>query len=438
MLGPVTEQGERPAAGVERPDLYDVAFGESLHGKSVLHVGSSLGSFCVEALARGAAEAVGLDVDPDRIAAATEAAEIKGLKPAYQQGDIEAFEPAQQFDIVVCINVLHHVFDPIAVLHKLGKMTREKLVLEVATPAEHDAAAFGFPRRFRWAHSRLPSMYVGPGAPLTRRRTMSQKFFLSEQAIERILSSHMKMFYKVEIAPSPLKGRFIVTATRRRIDQLLVVSGPTSSGKTTFLKQLRTGELPNDVRATLPESSSRWPQVGANRLFRSPLLSNDGRPLDEPYLDGLALHYDILRPRTTGTHNHDRDQSLDLLDCARDVTIVVLRPDTDQLIKQLVKNELDSQRERTSTRTGPRRNALTSLAAAVPRMVRRWLARVAPLRRFYATVQGGQDRSEAEELLAYYERDGWLDDWYDRWSGYLAERHPAAAVVDVTLPIAGD
>ena len=71
--------------------------------------------------------------------------------------------------------------------------------------------------------------------------------------------------------------------------------------------------LPANIESFLPENCQRWPQIDASRLFLQPLKASDGTLLDQNIIEGLVLHYDILRPYVSGTQNFKRDQALDLI-----------------------------------------------------------------------------------------------------------------------------
>ena len=121
--------------GWDRTSIDDILFADQLDGESILDIGSAQGRFCIEALRRGAASATGLETSPERIRHVRYIAEILDVRtrPTYLREDIEHWTaPAKSFDRVLCLNVLHHLYDPISVLRKLMSITRKRLYLEVA------------------------------------------------------------------------------------------------------------------------------------------------------------------------------------------------------------------------------------------------------------------------------------------------------------------
>jgi 2-polyprenyl-3-methyl-5-hydroxy-6-metoxy-1,4-benzoquinol methylase len=165
--------------GQDRKSTCDRIFEKDLMEKKVLDVGSSLGYFCIEALARGASQSVGWDIDPDRVRQARAIADMLGVSAEFYERDVEKDPPEEVFDIVLCLNVLHHLNDPIATLNRLIQITRETMILEVASLGGHDRRKLGLSAWQGWALKHAPIIAVGKGA---------QKFFFTRQAIKNILA----------------------------------------------------------------------------------------------------------------------------------------------------------------------------------------------------------------------------------------------------------
>jgi 2-polyprenyl-3-methyl-5-hydroxy-6-metoxy-1,4-benzoquinol methylase len=371
--------------GEAKPELCDQIFRDAA-GKSVLDVGSYLGYFCQEALKRGASAAHGIEADPEKVRQARALAEMNGLAPTYSVGDIESAE-VQPYDIVLLLNVLHHLFDPVGTLLRLAHVARDKLVLEVASINPRDARKLGVGFFARQMIRRLPILYVAPGVPVAKKRTLSQKYFFTPEAVRTILDRHTHLFYEVEIKRSSFKQRFVVVAKRRRIRHLIVVTGPTAAGKTTFLRQLKEGALPTDLRAWLPPGCEEWPQFAAKHLAREGARGFDGKTIDVPYLAGAVFHYDFMRPLTAAVHTYQRDQALDVLKCSDQITVIALRPEHAQLLRQFRASELES--------------------AAALKQTRR-------------------QRWHREQLLRDYESEARVASWYERWRDFIRAEYPKA------------
>jgi 2-polyprenyl-3-methyl-5-hydroxy-6-metoxy-1,4-benzoquinol methylase len=314
--------------GSEREETLRIAFGDDLEGKSVLDIGSYLGYFCLAARERNAGRVVGWEIDFERRRMANTLAEIKGLEVEYRGGDVETTSGDERFDVVLCLNVLHHLRNPIAVLDKLTRMTKNKLVLEVATLGRHDRKKFSLSAITAYLIARAPVMLVGRGD--TSGRSRQQKFFLTRSAVERLLVHQRNAFARVDFIDSGFKGRFLVVAKKRRVDNLIVVAGPTSSGKSTMIDELRAGHHSELARRLGIESLEGLPFLGASKLARDETV----------HYSRLIYHYDFLRPFGRSAKTHDRDEALDLLNSAKRISFVTLNTPPEQLRAQLQKGEL--------------------------------------------------------------------------------------------------
>jgi 2-polyprenyl-3-methyl-5-hydroxy-6-metoxy-1,4-benzoquinol methylase len=135
--------------GIDRRKTCEKIFAGDLAGKSVLDVGCCNGYFCLQALGRGARRAVGWDLSADRVRHARSIADMLGSTAEYHERNIEEAGPAgggEIFDVVICLNVLHYVKDPIATLDKLIQLTGETLIIELASLGRRDRRNLGLSR----------------------------------------------------------------------------------------------------------------------------------------------------------------------------------------------------------------------------------------------------------------------------------------------------
>jgi SAM-dependent methyltransferase len=316
-------------SGHDRSATANLIFESDLANKSVLDVGCSLGFFCFEAEKRGAQNVVGIDVHRDAIEKARSIAEISGSRVKFIEGDLEHAELPQRFDHVLCLNVLHHLHEPLRTLNMLIDLTNEVLVLEVASFGSHDKKKVRLPGWICWLLSRLPLIFVTPTG--TRGDREVQRFYMSVGAIRNLLLAHRGVFAHLETKASPHKGRFIIVAHKRRIDHLLVVAGPTSSGKKTFERQLLENQLP-EINNLIGEPDGRvWGDVvSANHIDKpSPAVRSH-----------VLLHYDILRPFLRSTRVYERDEALEFFQCATKVTVVTMQTEAPKLARQIDQAEI--------------------------------------------------------------------------------------------------
>ena len=273
---------------------------------------------------------VGVDVDADSVRKARLLADCLSIEVEFQELDVERSPIKERFDYVLALNLLHHLHDPLAALERLIAITSERLVLEVATLGRHDCRKLGLSRLMAMLLVRKPLIYVAPAG--TRGKRELQKFYLTQGAIRNLLLHHSKAIARVDFRASEHKGRFVAIAEKRRIDHLLVVSGPTSSGKKTLARKLCAGELPQlGARLGTPDGHVWGASVNANHLTE----------LAETSHERLMFHYDFMRPFLRSARIYEHDEALDLIDCARHVSFVTIWTPLNQLEAQLMNAEIN-------------------------------------------------------------------------------------------------
>ncbi|MBU1046014.1 methyltransferase domain-containing protein [Patescibacteria group bacterium] len=111
-------------------------------GKNIFDIGCFHGFFSFKAEQAGAKSVTGLEKDERALKTARKLAWLKQSKILFLQGEIENFESPQKYDIVLVLNMLHHVKDIKSVLDnicQLGKtiifesyLEQEEIILETA------------------------------------------------------------------------------------------------------------------------------------------------------------------------------------------------------------------------------------------------------------------------------------------------------------------
>jgi SAM-dependent methyltransferase len=199
--------------GQDRSETRDLVLPESLAGKSVLDVGSAHGYFSFEAEARGAARVVGAEIAEERFRDALLLKEIKGSSVEFIQRDIVRDPLDEQFDYVLLLNVLHHLYDPIGALRQLASITRERLIIEFPTLEDSK-----FQKSLDSALPRDYDEYPLVGVS-SMREGVGQTFVFTPSAIQRILMDHDPLFEDIEILESPMPGRAIALCHKRSPEQ---------------------------------------------------------------------------------------------------------------------------------------------------------------------------------------------------------------------------
>lgn len=287
-------------------------FPDALRDKSVLDIGSYLGFFCFEALRRGATRVVGFEADVESVRKARLLGDCLGLAPEFRHGDIERDTIEEHFDYVLCLNVLHHFRDPILVLDKLARATREKLVLETVSFESRERAKTGLSRLQSFLLSRQPVLYAASTGPGGRHRT--PRFVVSRPALERILTHHRNTFSRVQHYRSDFRDRYITIADKRRIGKLVLLAGPPGAEKSTLSERLRTGQA-RDVDAALGVASG---------LGRAVVDAAGLQAISEPILPMLVYDYNFLVPHEHHHGRYEHDEFLDVLETADEVVIVTV------------------------------------------------------------------------------------------------------------------
>lgn len=84
------------------------------HGKTVLDIGCGYGDLCIWLAKTGADRAVGIDIDPIRIACAQKNAQVESVEPQVRfacTDFVGQYEPETHFDYVFSLDAFEHVVD---------------------------------------------------------------------------------------------------------------------------------------------------------------------------------------------------------------------------------------------------------------------------------------------------------------------------------------
>lgn len=222
----ITLPNGRVIPGIDRSPTASLVFRDDLSGKSVLDVGCFYGFFLHEAMRRGAGRAVGIEADPERFRIASRLAAEWNGGIEIREGLLEDAELDEKFDLVLFLNVLHHVRDPLAAMRKLASLCRGTVVVEFRQPhdpqfvqecfhgpLEPDGPKPSFLRRLarraalaieapivELVASRLP--IVGVGAVDYHR-----SYFFSRAAFRNAFLVHERLFESIEFRPSRTRGQ---------------------------------------------------------------------------------------------------------------------------------------------------------------------------------------------------------------------------------------
>ena len=159
----------------------------------------------------------------------------------------------------------------------------------------------------------------------------------------------------------------IAVAAKRRIDDLVIVAGPTASGKSRLIDRAIAGDEPEFCRQLGIDDPSLWPAMNAFGLVAP----------QPPHMERLFFHYDTMRPFKRSAHVHERDEALDILGCARRVRVVTIWNPPETLLDQFEEADIRRKTKRGKYR-GNKRKAKIHMLYKDPRNIvehyRNWFA----------------------------------------------------------------
>ncbi|NIP30177.1 MAG: methyltransferase domain-containing protein [Candidatus Dadabacteria bacterium] len=332
--------------GRDRSKTANNIFPQSLEGNTVLDVGCAEGFFCFEAKKRNADEVTGIDLDNDKLSVAKTFSTVLDLPVEFKQGSFDTIDNLGTFDYIICLNILHHVTDPIYVINKLINMTRKTLILEVAD-LTMGIADIGRKRKSKamlgwWGpiFKYLPSS-LKPSIMAVDSRA---RFLITRNWIKDLVETQYLDIENLEFIDSELEHRYIIKAEMRNIDELNIISGPTNVGKSELLAKLRQQDADLYNKLGINKDKSFY-LMTASELQNNPSVK----------LNNLVLEYDICRTilRRYGIFEHDpvlkifrnaKNKNVYILVCSRKENIHRTNESYRKLIKPKKKDKTKTDR----------------------------------------------------------------------------------------------
>jgi 2-polyprenyl-3-methyl-5-hydroxy-6-metoxy-1,4-benzoquinol methylase len=200
--------------GKSRAATIEKIFPPDMSGLSVVDIGCNHGQFCFEAEKRGAARITGLDYSPGIVRRTRKLAKLLKSKAVFEVRDLNREPLKENYDVVLCLNVLHHLDDPIEVIANMVDKTNQRLVLEMAglnildyVKRLHVVPFYAF--LLAW----MPIIFVGRmpyDSKGGRAAGYKLKYYITPSALLRMLSLHSERIERIEKTRSGYKGRYIV------------------------------------------------------------------------------------------------------------------------------------------------------------------------------------------------------------------------------------
>jgi SAM-dependent methyltransferase len=186
--------------GMDRGHSAALVFKYPLDWKSVLDVGCKYGYFCHEALKRGAHHVKGIDVNVENIRIAQKIIDLWQRPILVECLDILALSEHAVYDVVLFLNVIHHLLDPVGAMVRLALITRELLIAEIPTPLD---TQLKLPKVHRYLLRKFfrqtPLVYIDE-------RVYHRGWYFSRTAFENLFLKQMHLFRRLEFLDSPRKA----------------------------------------------------------------------------------------------------------------------------------------------------------------------------------------------------------------------------------------
>lgn len=190
--------------GMDRSKTANVIFKRSIEGKSILDIGCKYGYFCHEAFARGASLVKGIEISDENSKIANEIIKLWGRDIDIINEDFSNVGSMQKFDIILLLNVLHHVNSPTAVMQKISEHTKELAIVEFPSVLDSQTGLSKFKKiLYRYFFNKDSLIYLGE-------EKYHRTWYFSKKAFENLVINQLSLFKNVEFIPSPRKyGRYI-------------------------------------------------------------------------------------------------------------------------------------------------------------------------------------------------------------------------------------
>ncbi len=191
-------------------------------------------------------------------------------------------------------------------------------------------------------------------------------------------------------------------------NRMLLVAGPSGAGKSEFIRQIKSGRLPQPIMAALPSGCASWPIVEANNMLKDGLSAAQLMQGNST----VVAHYDLTFIHRFGISDYAQDPFNAILADPGTIDVVTVRPDLQRLTTQY------------RGRSEMHRRARSRSHQIWADWVRLPLKRAALKARGLPAVDAGE----------LYATPGFLNACYAAWDAYvatLAESGSISNVIDV-------
>lgn len=181
--------------GQDRSSTASLIFEYNVNERTVLDVGTAIGYFAFEAESRGAAVVHATELNAKRLLAARILGVVKNSKVKFLKKDFVKDIIPYKYDLVLALNILHHLPYPFYALKQLSDLTIELLILEFPDLTD---PKYRCDFNLTLSEDKQPLIAVGD---LAHR---DQHFLFSREAIQQYLISNNRFFRKINWMQSPM------------------------------------------------------------------------------------------------------------------------------------------------------------------------------------------------------------------------------------------
>jgi len=169
--------------------------------ESLLDIGCAEGFFCFKAEELGVKSILGTEIRTNRFVTANIYKEIRGSKVYFKNIDVFSQPLISKFQVVLLLNVLHHLANPFEALKIVTDLCTETLILEFPSLGDTKFSSSSLPN---------PSCDLDtlPLIGISAKSKNDQTFLFSPEALKIFLTEHLSAYKSIEIIPSPFAQRY--------------------------------------------------------------------------------------------------------------------------------------------------------------------------------------------------------------------------------------
>ena len=121
----------------------------------------------------------------------------------------------------------------------------------------------------------------------------------------------------------------------RFFDEIMMVSGLSGSGKSTFIEHFTSGKLTGDLKERLPSANHDWYLLGQGSCLVSSRASLEELLRGIPRtVSRVIIHYDATLLHRLKLTTYEFDPIFGIFEAARHSTLVVMRPSASRILEQ--------------------------------------------------------------------------------------------------------